>query len=157
MLVETVGACKTCRARTDYGHPFSGTCRRYAWLHHSFEESALYDCGFVLTYCYRLMLLVEHASFLAQGRAYTSGKFGKVISGCEQTVCSAYVVFVKTVLPFWLLVTQRAAPMAERYSTFHAARCLQAAILRIESLLYLSVILYSVVDGPVAGLFTRYC
>jgi hypothetical protein len=102
------------------------------------------------------MLLVEHTAFLTESGTDTPGEFGKVISHGKKLICPLDIVPVKIILPFRLTVAERAAPVAKRYSAFHAARSLQPAIFGVEGLLDLSIVIYAVMNRTIAGFLTRY-
>ena len=99
---------------------------------------------------------VEHASLLTECRADTSRKLGEVVRSVEQAVSLFPLTLVQGIIPFRALVAERACPMAERYSAVHAAACLRLTVVSVESLFYLSKVLYSIVNRTVAGFYSRH-
>ena len=123
-----------------------------------FLPGMLGDGGLVLAVGGGLVLdEVEHTRLLAEGWAYAARKLGEVVGGVEQLVSQSPVAFVESVVPLGRLVAQRAGAVAEGHAAVHAAARLQLAVVRVERLLHLAIVVYSIVYGPVAGLFAVYC
>lgn len=154
--VELIGAGESGWSRAHDSHTEAGALPGRTGFDIALAESALHDSGLVLADGYGLMLLVEHTALLAESGTDAARELREVVGLSQQLVSALDVIFVKAVLPFGLTVAERTTPVAERNSALHAARSLQAAVLGVESLLYLTIVVDAVMDGTIARLLARY-
>ena len=106
----------------------------------------LCDGSLILTVGDRGMVSkIQDASLFAERRTDATCEFRKVVRGIEQTISQFPVALSESVVPFRILIAQRASPMAEGHAAVHAAACLSHTVTRVESLLHLAKVMYSFV------------
>ena len=64
---------------------------------------------------------VQYTCLLTQSRTNTPGELREGVSGIEKLVGKFPVAFIQGVVPFRRFVSERARPVAERYTAIHAA------------------------------------
>ena len=80
------------------------------------------DRTFILTDGYgSVYAKVQGTALLAQCGTDAACELGEVIGSGEQFVSQFPLAFIDGILPFGLLVAQRACPMTERNAAVHAA------------------------------------
>lgn len=154
--VEPVGRHQPCRACPHHAHPPS-VALGVLCSHIVFVESHLRDGRLVLAVGGRFVLHeVEHTRLFAQRGAHAARKLGEVVGRVEQSVGQFVVAPAQRVVPLGRLVAQRTGPVAERHAAVHAAACLRASVVGVESLLHFAEVVYSVVYRSVTGFLPVY-
>ena len=155
-MIQLVGGGKSCRTRPDDGNALAFA--RIGTRHNiSFAERRLGNCAFVFAYGHRRVhCQFEHTTLLAQCRADTSGKFGKIVGGGKYFVSLSPFALVERILEFGRAIAQRACPVAEGHAAIHAARRLLTALRCVKGLFYFAEIGNAVVYGTIAGFLARY-
>ena len=155
-MVKTVGNGQSCRSAADYGNALAVSLR-HDRLHEAFAECSLNDCYLVLSYCDRLVAAqLQHAAFLAKGRADPAGKLRKVARLRKQVIGFAPQSAIEEVLPLGLLIAQRTSPMAERNAAVHATRCLTATVAAVECLFYFAEVVDTIFYRTIACFLSVY-
>ena len=156
LLVELSGYAQSRRASAHHGHLLA-VARGDVRMHEVLVVGVLYYGRLVFAGGRRLVLHeVEHARLLAEARADAPGELREVVGGGEQLVGEFPIALIQCVVPFRHLVVERTSPVAERHAAIHATACLQLPVARVERLLHLAEIVYSIMYWTVAGIFAFY-
>ena len=156
LQVKAVGSHQSGRSGSYHGHLLA-VALRMMYAHIVLLEGVFGYGSLILAVGCRLMLhKIEHAGLLAESRTDAPRELRKVVGRVEQPVSQLPVAFIQSVVPLRRLVAQRTSPVAERHSAVHAARCLHAAVVRVERLLHLAKVMYTVVHRPVSRFLAVY-
>ena len=154
--VQLVGCCQSGGTAAHYRH-FFAVALILPRHHISFAECCLGNCALVFADGGRSVDgKFKYTALLAQGRAYASGEFRKIVGQRQYFISLVPVASVDGVLKFRRAVAKRTCPVAERHAAVHAAGCLQAAFGCVEGLFHFSEVADTVVDGAIARLLAWY-